>query len=302
MKNKLIAMLLTGTLLGGIGAGTYLTVGQGEKSEAAQIQTIKVCNGKIVQSNNKYNCISLNNEIIKSLLNEKSNNTKSKESNNSKNIDSKSKNSTSEAKKKSNDKKTNVKANENKASNNKNSSKSNSTSKKNNNVSKSSNTSKDTVSKNNTSKSNISTSNTGQASVASEKFMAQVEQKIFEKVNAERAKAGVSKLSYNKTMEKYARIKSQDMGDRGYFDHKDPQGNLITVKMKNDGVNYKAWGENIAYIGGVSDADALANQFMTNWMNSQGHRENILSKNFSSIGVGVYKMGNKVYATQEFYK
>ena len=41
---------------------------------------------------------------------------------------------------------------------------------------------------------------------------------------------------------------------------------------------------------------------MTNWMNSQGHRENILSTNFSSIGVGVYKIGNKVYATQEFYK
>ncbi|WP_196049123.1 CAP domain-containing protein, partial [Clostridium saudiense] len=71
---------------------------------------------------------------------------------------------------------------------------------------------------------------------------------------------------------------------------------------KADGVTYRAWGENIAYIGGVSDPTALANQFMTNWMNSQGHRENILSTNFSSIGVGVYKIGNKVYVTQEFYK
>ena len=41
---------------------------------------------------------------------------------------------------------------------------------------------------------------------------------------------------------------------------------------------------------------------MTNWMNSSGHRANILSSNFSSIGVGVYKIGNKVYATQEFYR
>lgn len=295
MKNKLIAMLLTGSMLGGVGAGAYLTASPGEKSEAAQIQTIKFCNGKIVQSNDKYNCLSLRDNIIKLLLNEKSSDTKS--------TDSKSKNNTSVSKEKSNNKKTSVKSTENKVSKSKNIANKNNTS-KNNNVVKNNNTTKNNsdIKNNNASKNTTVTNNNGQASVASEKFMAQVEQKIFEKVNIEREKAGVSKLSYNKTMEKYARIKSQDMGDRGYFDHKDPQGNLITVKMKNDGVSYRAWGENIAYIGGVSDADALANQFMTNWMNSQGHRENILSKNFSSIGVGVYKMGNRVYATQEFYK
>ncbi|MGG7177282.1 CAP domain-containing protein [Clostridium paraputrificum] len=146
------------------------------------------------------------------------------------------------------------------------------------------------------------TVNKPQVPTSNEKFMAEVERMIFEKVNAERAKAGAAALSYNSTMEKYARIKSQDMGDRGYFDHNDPEGNLITVQMKNDGVSYSAWGENIAYIGGVSDANALANQFMTNWMNSSGHRKNILSTNFTGIGVGVYKIGNKVYATQEFFR
>lgn len=138
--------------------------------------------------------------------------------------------------------------------------------------------------------------------VVSDKFMAQVEQAIFNKVNEERAKAGVPTLNYNTTMEKYARIKSQDMGDKNYFSHEDQSGNLITVKMKADGVSYRAWGENIAYIGGVTDPTALANQFMKNWMNSEGHRKNILSTNFESIGVGVYKVGNRVYATQEFYK
>ncbi|MEG2291434.1 MAG: CAP domain-containing protein [Clostridium sp.] len=133
-------------------------------------------------------------------------------------------------------------------------------------------------------------------------FSSQVEQLIFNKVNQERSKAGVPQLSYSGLMEKYARIKSKDMGDRNYFDHKNPEGQLITTKMDNDGVTYRAWGENIAYIGGVSDLNALADQFMTNWMNSQGHRENILSTNFESIGVGVYKSGNKYYATQEFYK
>ena len=133
-------------------------------------------------------------------------------------------------------------------------------------------------------------------------FMAAVEQAIYNKVNEERAKAGVPALTYNNTMQKYARIKSKDMGDNNYFSHEDLNGNLITTQMKNDGVSYKAWGENIAYIGGNVSADALAQQFMTNWMNSSGHRANILSTNFSSIGVGVYKIGNKVYATQDFYR
>lgn len=136
-----------------------------------------------------------------------------------------------------------------------------------------------------------------------DKFMKEVETKIFQRVNEERKKAGKSELKYSSVMEKYARIKSQDMGDRGYFDHRDPEGNLITVKMAKDGVRYNAWGENIAYIGGgSSDATSIATQFMNMWMNSQGHRANILSGNFSEIGIGVYKSGNKIYATQEFYR
>lgn len=138
---------------------------------------------------------------------------------------------------------------------------------------------------------------------SNDKFMKEVETKIFQRVNEERKKVGKSELKYSSVMEKYARIKSQDMGDRGYFDHKDPEGNLITVRMAKDGVSYNAWGENIAYIGGgSSDATSIATQFMNMWMNSQGHRANILSGNFTDIGIGVYKSGNKIYATQEFYR
>ena len=136
----------------------------------------------------------------------------------------------------------------------------------------------------------------------SSSYIAQIEQMIFNKVNEERAKAGVAPLSYSNTMQKYARIKSEDMGVRKYFSHEDPNGQLITAKMKVDGVSYNAWGENIAYLGGYSGDSNIANQFMTNWMNSSGHRANILSPNFTSIGVGVYKIGNTYYATQEFMK
>lgn len=148
---------------------------------------------------------------------------------------------------------------------------------------------------------NNTSANSNQAE-ASDKFIAEIEQAIFEKVNEERVAAGLSALQYNDTMEHYARIKSQDMGDRGYFDHANPEGQYITTQMKADGVSYRAWGENIAYISGQSGNSALATRFMDNWMNSSGHRANILSTNFSSIGVGVYKIGNTYYATQEFYK
>ena len=92
------------------------------------------------------------------------------------------------------------------------------------------------------------------------------------------------------------------MGDNNYFSHQDLSGNYITATMQKDGVFYNGWGENIAYIEGIEDINILSEQFMTNWMNSKGHRENILSTNYNSIGIGVYKINNKVYATQEFYR
>lgn len=141
-----------------------------------------------------------------------------------------------------------------------------------------------------------------QPTVSDSNYIAEIEQAIFQRVNQERTAAGLPALSYNTTMEHYARIKSKDMGDNGYFSHEDQQGNLITVQMKDDGVSYRAWGENIAYIQGMNDNSALATKFMDNWMNSSGHRANILSTNFSSIGIGVYKIGNTYYATQEFYR
>lgn len=136
----------------------------------------------------------------------------------------------------------------------------------------------------------------------SSNYISEIEQAIFQRVNAERSAAGVSALSYNTTMEYYGRMKSKDMGDNGYFDHSDKQGRLMNEIIQADGISYRAWGENIAYIQGLNDYNALSTRFMNNWMNSEGHKANILSSNFSSIGIGVYKIGDTYYATQEFYK
>ena len=102
-------------------------------------------------------------------------------------------------------------------------------------------------------------------------------------------------------MEYYARMKSKYMGDNGHFDHIDKEGRLMNEIIQADGISYRAWGENIAYIQGLNDYNALSNRFMNNWMNSEGHKANILSSKFTSIGIGVYKIGDIYYATQEFY-
>ena len=136
-------------------------------------------------------------------------------------------------------------------------------------------------------------------------FMKNVEDIIFKKVNEQRNINGIGVLEHSDIMAKYARIKSKDMGDNSYFDHKDLQGNFITVEMVKDGITFRSLGENIAYIGGIDSKDSdiiLAQKVIDIWMNSKNHRENILSTEFSSTGVGVYKVGNVIYATQEFYR
>lgn len=142
---------------------------------------------------------------------------------------------------------------------------------------------------------------TNSSTVTGDDFLAAVEQEIFRIVNVERANAGMGSLLYNYTMEKYARVKAKDMGDKDYFAHEDLQGKKMIDYIQQDGVPYTAWGENIAYYSGAIDVSTLAQKFMTNWMNSPGHRANILSGNFESIGVGVYKIGSTYYAVQEFY-
>ena len=135
----------------------------------------------------------------------------------------------------------------------------------------------------------------------SNNYISEIEQGIFQRVNAERLAAGLPALSYNTTMEYYARMKSKYMGDNEHFDHMDKEGRLMNKIIQADGISYRAWGENIAYIQGLNDYNALSNRFMNNWMNSEGHKANILSSKFTSIGIGVYKIGDIYYATQEFY-
>lgn len=118
------------------------------------------------------------------------------------------------------------------------------------------------------------------------------EKQVVELVNKERASKGLSPLTLNTELSRVARIKSEDMRDNGYFSHNSPTYGSPFDMMKSFGISYRTAGENIAM--GQQSPEAV----VTAWMNSDGHRANILNANFTQIGVGYAVNGN--YWTQMF--
>lgn len=124
-----------------------------------------------------------------------------------------------------------------------------------------------------------------------------VEDEIVRLVNVERSKNGLAPLKNNWQAARVARIKSQDMIDNNYFSHTSPVYGSPFKMMENYGLRFSAAAENIAY------GQRTAQEVMTAWMNSPGHRANILSKTVTEIGVGVAKKSNgTLYFTQMFLK
>ena len=118
------------------------------------------------------------------------------------------------------------------------------------------------------------------------------EQEVLELTNAERTKAGLSPLSLDTELSKVARIKSQDMKDQNYFSHTSPTYGSPFDMMTTFGISYRSAAENIAQ--GQTTPAAVVQA----WMNSQGHRENILNASYTHIGIGHVSDGN--YWTQMF--
>lgn len=113
---------------------------------------------------------------------------------------------------------------------------------------------------------------------------------ILSLVNQERAKAGLQPLTLDSKLSTVATDKAKDMANNHYFDHTSPTYGSPFDMMKQYGIQFMAAGENIA-MGQQSPQEV-----MTQWMNSQGHRENILNTNFTKIGIGFYNG----YWVQEF--
>jgi len=118
------------------------------------------------------------------------------------------------------------------------------------------------------------------------------EQKVVDLTNQERAKNGLAAIKIDTALSKVAREKSLDMSKNGYFSHTSPTYGSPFDMMKQFGISYQYAGENIAM------GQRTPEEVVQAWMNSEGHRKNILSANFNYIGVGYVESGN--YWTQMF--
>jgi len=124
-----------------------------------------------------------------------------------------------------------------------------------------------------------------------------LENEVIRLVNVERTNRGLQPLTANWELSRVARYKSQDMANKGYFSHTSPTYGSPFKMMESFGIRFSAGGENIAK--GYRTPQAV----MNGWMNSPGHRSNILSASYSQIGVGLAKdKSGSYYWTQMFIK
>lgn len=119
-------------------------------------------------------------------------------------------------------------------------------------------------------------------------------QQVVEYTNIERAKYGLKPLEIYQPLMKAAQMKSDDMSKNNYFSHNSPTYGTPFELIKSLDITYSAAGENIA------KGQQTAQEVVEAWMNSEGHRANILNDKFTHIGIGYAQNGN--YWTQQFIR
>lgn len=127
--------------------------------------------------------------------------------------------------------------------------------------------------------------------IEQEKPDSTLEEQVLSIVNSERAKYGLSPLTYDSTLARAADIRAVEI--RTLFSHTRPDGTSCFTVLDEVGYSYRSAGENIAY------GQSTAEEVMTAWMNSEGHRANILG-DYTFIGIGVYESGGTIYWSQLF--
>lgn len=155
------------------------------------------------------------------------------------------------------------------------------------------------------------------ASNTSAENIAWLELRTFELVNYERTSHGLSALQWSDTIASVARAHSADMALNAYFSHTGSDGSNVSSRLQAGGVyDWNESAENILEESGVSyymvnilgivrqteykTFEQLAQNATQGWMNSTGHRENILTPTLDRSGMGVYQFNGSYYLTQDF--
>jgi uncharacterized protein YkwD len=127
----------------------------------------------------------------------------------------------------------------------------------------------------------------------------QLERHVFDLLNAERRKNGLSELTWSDDVASVARLHSENMAHENFFSHRGTDGSMVDDRADRMGLGaWKTIGENIAYMKGYEDPAAVAVQ---KWLESTAHRKNLLGPNWreSAVGVSVAEDGS-YYMTQVF--
>ena len=129
-------------------------------------------------------------------------------------------------------------------------------------------------------------------------------QEALDLTNAARAEAGLSELGPSELLNEVAQAHATDMLERDYYAHVTPEGETPFARLlAAGGSRWGLSGENIAKCEGcpAPPEAARVRAFHEGWMQSPGHRENILSEGFDSFGFGIAGQGNEIYAVQTFF-
>ncbi len=134
-----------------------------------------------------------------------------------------------------------------------------------------------------------------------ERELRDLEQRVHHLVNEQRCRAKLPPLVWREDVARAARDHSKNMAERNFFDHEDPRLGNVDKRLNRFRVPWRACGENIFMLHGYENPAQVAVQ---GWMESPGHRANILQKEFTHAGVGVVycPRDRRYYLTQIFIR
>jgi uncharacterized protein YkwD len=126
-----------------------------------------------------------------------------------------------------------------------------------------------------------------------------MEAQVRQRINAIRQKQGLSQLRNNEKLAQVARNYSQQMAEKKFFSHTSPEGSTMVQRVQSARIFYLMVGENLFMCTNVPQPVPSAVQ---GWMDSPGHRANILRPEYRETGIGVWRKGNSYYVTQLFLR
>lgn len=128
---------------------------------------------------------------------------------------------------------------------------------------------------------------------------AEMEAQVQAQINEIRQQQGLEPLKYNEQLAQVARDYSQKMAEQNFFEHTSPQGDTVADRVSGAGIFYFVVGENLFMGTNLPDPASMA---VEGWMESPGHRDNILREEYRETGIGVWQQGNTYYFTQLFLR